>query len=202
MNIPHEDGQKRLFPRLINLQPLSHATLVNHVANHSGFERGVVEGVLMRVVECIGEMMGSQGASVHIDGLGTFTPRLALKQDSEREEGDEAPTSRNARSICVGGVNFRPDRQFVLNIDKNCNLQRSPYKNTIRPNASPYTAQQRRARLVEYLAVTPFISGKKYAELNAMPSTAANKELRLLAEGDDALLTSQGRGSHRIYSLR
>ena len=202
MNIPHGDGQKRLFPRLIGLLSLSHENLVNHVASHSGFEKGIVEGVLTGVVECLGEMMGSQGASLHIDGLGTFTPKLSLKEDHEREESNEEQRRRNARSICVSGVNFRPDREFVQNIDDNCNLQRSPSKGTIRPNASPFTAEQRRARLIEYLAETPFITGKKYGELNAMPNTAANKELRLYAEGDDALLTCQGRGSHRYYTLK
>lgn len=201
MNIPHRDGQKRLFPRLINLKSLSHEDLVNHVAHHSGFERGTVEGVLIRVVECIGELMGSQGASVHVEGLGTFTPKLALKEDREQEEGD-TPTHRNARSICVDGVTFRPDREYILRIDKNCELQRSPYKDTIRPNACPYTPEQRRTRLTEYLAETPFINGKKYAELNAMPHTAACKELQKMTEGDNALLVCQGRGSHRVYSLR
>ena len=202
MNIPKGDGLKRMFPRLIGLRSLSHEDLVNHVANHSGFERGLVEGVLSRVVECVGEMMGSQGASVHIDGLGTFTPKLAMKKEQAPADGEAETTRPNARSICVSGVNFRPDRELILNIDDNCDLQRSPGKDTIRPNASPFTLAQRRARLEEYLAETPFINGTKYAELMAMPHTAACKELRTFAEGDDALLTYQGRGSHRIYRLK
>lgn len=202
MNFLHRDGQKRLFPRLIGLRSLSHDDLVNHVANHSSFERGIVEGVLMGLVDCIGELMGSEGASVHIDSLGTFTPKLAMKEDREPEESDENPTRRNARSICVGGVNFRPDKEFVRRIDKNCDLQRSPGKETIRPNACPYSAGQRREMLLSYLRETPFINGKKYAELTVMPHTAACKELRALTEGDDALLACQGRGSHRIYTLK
>ena len=202
MNIPYEDGRERLFPRLIGLQSLSHEDLVNHIARHSGFERGLVEGVLMHVVDCMGELMGERGASLHIDGLGTFTPRLALKHEAEQADEIEDRAHRNARSICVGGVSFRPDRELVRNIDDNCDLQRSPYRDTIRPNASPYTLEQRQARLTAYLSATPFIGGMKYAELAAMPLTAARKELHSWSEGDDALLVRQGRGSHRVYILR
>ena len=35
-----------------------------------------------------------------------------------------------------------------------------------------------------------------------MPHTAAGKELRTLTEGANALLEIQGRGSHRVYTLR
>ena len=86
--------------------------------------------------------------------------------------------------------------------DDSCDLQRSPYKDTIRSNASPYTIGQRQAKLVEYLSEMPFISGMKYAELAAMPLTAVRKELRFWSEGEDALLVRQGRGSHRVYILR
>lgn len=202
MNIPHRDGRERLFPRLIGLRSLSHEYLVSHVSRHSGFERGIVEGVLIQVVECIGELMGSEGASLHINGLGIFSPRLSMKRDSEQEDGSEDMSHRNARSICVGGVNFRPDRELVCSIDRNIDLQRSPSGDIIRPNASPYTEAQRRARLLDYLAETPFIGGRKYAALTSMPHTAACRELRSWSMGADALLSFHGRGSHRIYALR
>ena len=202
LNIPHEDGKTRLFPRLIDLECVSHESLVSHVSKHSAFERGVVEGVLMRVAECLGEMMGSRGASVHINGLGIFCPRLTMKKRQEAGGEEQGLNRRNARSICVGGVNFRPDKELVLGIDDNCNLQHSPYRDTIRPNASPYTQEERRARLVQYLSETPFIGGRQYSELTAMPLTSARKELRGMTEGDGALLCASGRGSHRIYTLR
>ena len=202
MNIPHGDGRKRLFPRLIDSRCISHEALVEYVAKHCGYDAGAVEGVLASVVDCVGELMGFHGASVHINDLGTFTPTLALKREHEREESDPEQTHRNARSIEVGGVRFRPDKALIMNADKHCTLERSPYVPTIRPNACPYTLEQRLQKLTAYLKETPFISGKAYEELVQMPHTAAGKELRTLTEGANALLEIQGRGSHRVYTLR
>ncbi len=38
MNIPHGDGHKRLFPRLIDSRCISHEALVEYVAKHCGFD--------------------------------------------------------------------------------------------------------------------------------------------------------------------
>ncbi len=65
----------------------------------------------------------AEGKSVKLDGIGTFSPSLALCKDKEREKTGEGETHRNARSIVVGSVNFRVDRKMVRRINGRCLLK-------------------------------------------------------------------------------
>ena len=202
MNLPQADGKKRLYPRLINKRSITHESLVSYVATHCGFDRGTVKGVLSSVADCVGELMGFNGASVHIDGLGTFSPTLGIKRSKQQEANNGQQTHIDARDLCVDGIAFRADKALIKHTDEYCTIEHSPYESTIRPNSTPYTAEQRRQRLIDYLSEHAFIRGKQYEELTCMAHTSAGKELRKLSEGPDALLDIQGRGSHRVYTLR
>lgn len=205
MNIPQADGKKKLFPRLIDVRPMEHDKLVKYISETTGLGKGAIMGVLGILAERMASWM-SEGYSVKIDGLGRFTPSLKLREGTEREEADsESDESgakrnhRNARSIEVGSVNFKADKQFVLAINKQISLVRSPYQSTIRPNSSPYTREQRLELLKGFLAENPFIKCQQYMQLTGMSKSSATKELRAFSDDPSTGILASGRAPHRVY---
>ena len=112
----------------------------------------------------------AEGKSVKLDGIGTFSPSLALCKDKEREKTGEGETHRNARSIVVGNVNFRVDRKMIRRINGRCLLERAPWKS--QRSSQKYTPEQRLALAVIYLEEHPFLTVYEYRKLTGLLRTA------------------------------
>jgi predicted histone-like DNA-binding protein len=112
----HGTGEQVLYPRFAMMDQVSTEELIRQIASSSGFNVGDVEGVITQIgIEMAHQM--AEGKSVKLDGIGTFSPSLALCKDKEREKAGEGETHRNARSIVVGNVNFRVDRKMIRRIN-------------------------------------------------------------------------------------
>ena len=97
----HGTGEQVLYPRFAMIDQVSTEDLIRQIASSSGFNVGDVEGVITQIgIEMAHQM--AEGKSVKLDGIGTFSPSLALCKDKEREKTGEGETHRNARSIVVG----------------------------------------------------------------------------------------------------
>ena len=103
MNLPNKDGKRILYPRLVQSGQASTDYITKILSEKSSFTRGDIKGLLQELADELAYQMG-QGKSVKLDGIGTFVTALALREDKERETGEEDSTRRNARSIIVGGI--------------------------------------------------------------------------------------------------
>jgi hypothetical protein len=139
----------------------------------------------------------AEGKSVKLDGIGTFSPSLALCKDKEREKTGEGETHRNARSIVVGSVNFRVDRKMVRRINGRCLLERAPWKS--QRSSQKYTPEQRLALAVRYLEKHSFLTVYEYRRLTGLLRTTATNELRQWAYTPGSGIGIDGRGTHRVY---
>lgn len=210
-NLKQEDGKRRLYPRLIGVRPMGHDKLVQYISDTTGLSKGVIDSVLNILAERMATWM-SEGYSIKIDNFGRFTPTLGLKEGVEREESAEEgeldangrPKSkhRNATSIEVDNVSFVPDTKFLNAINKWLDLERSPYHTTIRPDQSPFTAEERQRMLVEYLKEKTFINCTAYMSLTKQKRTAATNELKAWSDDPDSPIQAQGRAPHRLYVLK
>lgn len=201
MNIPNEDGRKRLYPRIADLRAMNHEDLVQDISHTTGMGRAAVTGVLSVLAERMAAWM-SQGYSVKIDGLGRFTPSLAMRQEHEALESDTEHGHRNAASIEVARVNFKADRHLIHDIDRQADLERSVHHSTIHPRPSALSQDERWALLVDYLQQHGFVTCQEYATLTGLSRTRATEELRALAHAQDSPLQGRGRAPHRMYVLR
>ena len=151
----HGTGEQVLYPRFAMMDQVSTEELIRQIASSSGFNVGDVEGVITQIgIEMAHQM--AEGKSVKLDGIGTFSPALALCKDKEREKAGEGETHRNARSIVVGNVNFRVDRKMIRRINGRCLLERAPWKS--QRSSQKYTPEQRLALAVRYLEEHPFLT--------------------------------------------
>ena len=150
----HGTGEQVLYPRFAMIDQVSTEDLIRQIASSSGFNVGDVEGVITQIgIEMAHQM--AEGKSVKLDGIGTFSPSLALCKDKEREKTGEGETHRNARSIVVGSVNFRVDRKMVRRINGRCLLERAPWKS--QRSSQKYTPEQRLALAGRYFEENPFL---------------------------------------------
>ena len=189
-------GKKVTYPKFARIENMSTKELAKRIEDVSGFSAGDIEGVFLQASIEMAHLMAN-GYSVKIDGIGTFTPSLALCKGKEREEAGDGGTHRNAQSIVVGDVNFRVDRTMIRNINSRCNLERAPWKR--QHSSQKYTPEQRLTLALEYLDKHAFLTVREYRRLTGLLQTAATNELRQWAHQPDSGIGIDGIGSHRVY---
>ena len=189
-------GKRITYPKFARIDNASIKELAQRVGDVSGFSAGDIEGVLLQTAIEMAHLM-AEGRSVKIDGIGTFSPSLALCRDKEREEAEEGAKHRNAQSICVGGVNFRADRTMIRNINERCRLERAPWKP--QRSSKKFTPEQRLTLALKFLDEHAFLTVRNYQRLTGLLQTAATKELKQWADLPESGIDIAGRGSHRVY---
>lgn len=199
MNLPNKEGKRVLYPRLVQRGQADTDYIAKTLAQKSAFSKGDVVGLLQELGEELAYQMG-QGKSVKLDGIGTFVPSLALRADKERKTGEEDSTRRNARSIVVGSINFRAEKELLRNTNYNCELERSQQK--FHRSSQKYSPEQRLERAQQYLTQHPFMTVSDYANLNGLRHTTASLELRKWAEQPESNIGTSGRGTHKVYVRR
>ena len=164
---------------------------------HRVYDKSVIEGVVMAVCEHLAYELGN-GYCVKIDGLGTFNAKLGVRKDKEMDDFQEGSTKRNAKSIEVTGVSFRADKELVMGIDRNCDLERGGED---RLRKSKFTEEERIERARQYLRKNGFMRVFNYASLTGLSYTTASRELRNIADNPESGIISQGSKSAKIYIL-
>lgn len=189
-------GKKVTYPTWAFIQQKSTQELAQRVHQASTFTVGDIEGVLKQVAVELANML-ADGNSVKIDGIGTFTPSLALVKGKEREENDEEGRKRYARSIVVGKVNFRAEKDLIWNINGRLSLERASWKR--KRSSEKYTKEQRLELLKDALDKTPFVTVLDYCKLTGLVRSTATIEIREWAQQPQSSIGTMGRGSHRVY---
>lgn len=195
----NHEGETLLYPRMVITDCCPTAELAERIAATSTFSPGEAAGLIRQLADEMAAVMAS-GRSVRLDGIGTFTPTLALEHDKKREAPDGSGSRRNATSIRVGGVGFRVNRRLVSETDRLCHLERAAC-NFVRQR-SPYTPEERLTRALTYLADHPWLTVADYAQLCRLSRTTAGRELRRWLADPSSGLTAKGSGSHRVYVRR
>lgn len=192
----HNEGKTLLYPRMELQEGCGLDELAEQVSKGSTFGVGEVKGVICQVAQWMAMTM-AMGRSVTLDGIGTFTPALGLRKGREREEADGSGTRRNAASIEVSNVHFRVDKELVREVQRYCELERSPRQ--CRIHRSKYTPEERLALAQRYLEQYPVLSVGTYAAMTGLGRTTARQELRRWADMEDSGIGVQGLRSHKVY---
>ena len=193
------EGKTRLYPKIIIRNCCVGEEFAEEMAQGSTFSPGEIQGMFLSLYKSLARVMAS-GRSVKIEGLGTFTPALALRKGKEEEAADGSGTKRNAASIKVGNIIFRPDKCLVSETNRHCHLVRSPHKFHLKH--SKYTPQERLVIAQRYLDTHPTLTLATYASLTGLGRTKAGEELRQWHETPGSGIGIEGRGPHRVYVRR
>lgn len=199
MNDLHREGKTLLYPRIIIRNCCGTDELVERAAEGTTLNDGEINASIIQLAKCLAQEM-AKGRSVRIEGIGLFTPSLALRKGKQREEASGEGTRRNASSIEVGNVHFRPDKELIQETNSWCRLERQSGR--FRRYVSKYTPEERLALAKAHLEKYPMLRIGEYAELTGLNRCAAGKELRRWYETPGSGIDISGRGAHRVYVKR
>lgn len=196
MNDLNRTGRKRLYPRMEITGQVDLNKLAREISNDTTFTQGevvgVVEALMKKIAQCIAD-----GKSVKIEGIGMFTASLKLREGRQPEFADGQGNKRNAQSVVVGSVNFRPAKELLTEANRFFNPVRSTRKS--RRSSSKYTSEQRLALALKFLEGQPFITVADYCRLTGLLHSTAAIELRKWAGMSGSGIGISGAGSHRVY---
>lgn len=206
----HHEGQTIYTYRMQTL-PMDNADFIKDCARNTTFSEGEIIGVIGTIADCLAQRM-ARGYSVTIEGLGTFKAQVGLSEDFKRkqrlaklkgtqnEEGDDtAPRSRNARSLEVTGVLWKPAKSLVRDTRSACRLERGGEEPL---RKSKYTYEERLARARAFMEKNTVMRVSDYARLTGLSHTKAAAELRSLDNAIGTGITSRGARSSKVYFLK
>ena len=103
------------YPRIDRKRTLSLRGLAKHISDHGSiYTRDVVEGVLIKLTQCVPELL-AQGVPVKLDGMVTFYPSIEAKPggiDSIADAKEMTP----AESVNGVHVRFTPEGSDLDNL--------------------------------------------------------------------------------------
>jgi predicted histone-like DNA-binding protein len=191
-------GEKKAYYKLKTWRRLDSDEFVKRCSSiHRAYGKSVIQGVLTAFCEHLAYEI-SNGYSVKIDGLGTFTAKLGVREDKEKDSFEEGTTKRNALSIEVKGVSFRADKNLISEIDRGCHLERGGEERLRKPKT---TLEQRIEKAQQFLKKNAFMHVDEYASLTGLSYSTASRELRKIASDPTSGIISQGRKSGKLYLL-
>lgn len=195
-NLPTKEGKRILFPRMRLWGQVDLKSVAQKVSYATSFTQGDIVGLVEALAQEIAYQMG-QGYSVKINGLGVFTPTLALRKGVERESGDKDDKRRNAASICLDNIHFKADKELILQTGKYCRLERSQQK--FRHSSQKFTPEERLKKAQTFMQENGYLTITDYCHLTGLLRTMATCELKQWCEQPETGIKCRGRGSHKIY---
>lgn len=196
MNLPNDEGKRVLYPRLVLGERITTKYMAKMLAQQTTFSAAEVTALLMGLSDQMPFCL-SEGNPVKLEGIGTFTPTVALRRGKDRESGEEEDEKRNAQSLFIGGVNFRPEKSFLKDINQKCTLERSRHK--FKRSSKKYTPEQRLELAKKYLDTHPYMRIADYVTLTGLRPTKASLELKQWARQPESGISTSGRGTHKVY---
>ena len=189
-------GEQKAFYRLKVERNVDFQEFIERLCSyHSGINRGEALRVLVSASDILAELLG-EGYSVTLDDWGTFKATIGLEEGKEMDTIDGDETKRNARSLCLNGVNFLADKKLVRNAKRHCKLER---EGIVRIKRSPYTQEERLQKALDYLEENKVLKVSQYMELTGQAHTTAANELRAFSRDASSGIVSVGRGSSVVY---
>ena len=194
-----QDGQKSVYPKLLVYNQIGNEKIVDAFQKFAQMQPGPVTGVLRALPEILQRYL-TEGHTVKIDGLGTFS--LSLEFDDEKPaeitgKGEET----GYRHVRVKSINFNPDREFLHSVQAEAEMERAE-TDVRRLEKSPYTREERLQRALNHLRTHSFITLNEYANMNGLKRTAASLELNSLAEDPASGIKANGAAPHKVWVKR
>lgn len=186
-------GKRLHTPRILIEGTTNLRDLAEQIARGTTFAAAEVEGMVGLLIDAMSDSIAA-GYAVRIEGLGSFRAKLGYRKDVTPEI--EAEEHRNAVSLRVAGIAFRPDKSFLQATGEACRLSRQKRQTY----ASPHTGQSERLAVAQdFLREHGVLRVKEYKQLVSLSHTAASAELRSFAE--EGLLVRHGVRAQLVYTL-
>ena len=189
-------GQTQAYYKM-KTQAMSHEAFVELCSREGAMPKDAIEGVLTLVREKLALSM-AEGFSVKINGLGTFSAKLGMREGVLSDAFEPGETKHNVKNIKVTGISYRADKGLIEDTDDKCILVKDGESRIKKPTT---TLAERIEKAKRFLAEKPLMRVMDYAWLTGLSRTTASMELRKIASDPTSGITSTGHNSQKYYIL-
>lgn len=189
-------GQTQAYYKM-ETRSMSHESFVDLCARESGMPKSAIVGVLSLVSQKLALSM-AEGYAVKIDGIGTFTAKLGVRDNMLQDAFEPGEHTHNAHTIEVTGVGYRADNDLIKETGRKCHLVRGGESRIHKPK---YTLEERIEKARLFLAKHTVMHLGDYVRLTGLSRTAASLELRKLVNDPSSGIIANGRGSQKLWLL-
>lgn len=200
--LPNLDGkgEDRSYYRILKRGNVNNKQLIDRICNLGG--SSLSRGTIIHVLDTVAEEMARQladGYSVTLDGIGTFSATIGVKEGKEQDTFYGEEVKRNAKSLEVKNVTFRSDKELVKEVSRRCDLKRA---GVFQIHRSKYNKEERLKLALDYLSTHSVMRIQDYVELTGLSRTSATLELKEFRENPESGITTSGRGTTKVYIKR
>ena len=196
-SLPNADKTKKLYPRMVTEGQVGTDELVKLISASSTFTEGDIRGMIEALSCRIALEMGL-GHTVKVDGIGTFSALLELKDN--RVEEQKNGHNRNALSIKLKGIGFRADSKLVHRTADHFTPQRSLTK--FNYSSDKFSLEERRALALKRFEKYPVMLLQDYLEITGLQHSTGWRELETWMKENGCPIQRCGRGNHTWYELK
>ena len=192
-----QTGERRVYPKLDAYRLLDAEEFIEKMHSYDrAISPSVIRAVLMGLSDTMKRML-SQGYTVKVDELGTFS--LSLDFDDDKPKVMQQADDKMAyRHVTVKNVNFKVDPSLLKDLRYETDLEREMSGVKV-IKKQLFTLEQRIERALAVIERDGFIGLTDYAAINNLSRTSASQELKQICANPDGPLDSKGRGSHKVW---
>ena len=192
-----QTGERRVYPKLDAYRLLDAEELIEKMHSYDrAISPSVIRAVLMNLSDTLKRML-SQGYTVKVDELGTFS--LSLDFDDDKPKVMQQADDKMAyRHVTVKNVNFKVDPSLLKDLRYETELEREMSGVKV-IKKQLFTLEQRIERALAVIERDGFIGLTDYAAINNLSRTSASQELKQICADPDGSLEAKGRGSHKVW---
>lgn len=179
------DGSKKLYAGIVYSGTISSQTLIERVADKSGFNAGELEGALMELMNTAAQYIG-QGYHVELGEFGFFSGKIKARHVADKKE-------IRSHSIHFNGVNFRTSKKFRMKAVGD--LERSQYMQFYQSRQR--SMEELESILLDHLNKNGFITRSTYTSLTGRLKNTALADLKGFME--KGVVQCKGRGNQMHF---
>ena len=195
-----QTGERRVYPKLDAYRLLDAEEFIEKMHSYDrAISPSVIRAVLMNLSDTLKRML-SQGYTVKVDELGTFS--LSLDFDDDKPKVMQQADDKMAyRHVTVKNVNFKVAPSLLKDLRYETELEREMSGVKV-IKKQLFTLEQRIERALAVIERDGFIGLTDYAAINNLSRTSASQELKMICANPDGPLDTKGRGSHKVWVKR
>ena len=190
----------RVYPKLDAYRLLDAEEFIEKMHSYDrAISPSVIRAVLMNLSDTLKRML-SQGYTVKVDELGTFS--LSLDFDDDKPKVMQQADDKMAyRHVTVKNVNFKVAPSLLKDLRYETELEREMSGVKV-IKKQLFTLEQRIERALVVIERDGFIGLTDYAAINNLSRTSASQELKQICANPEGPLDTKGRGSHKVWVKR
>lgn len=195
----HGTGKRKVYPKPFHSGRLDTDFFMKEVAERTAHAAGAIEALVGTMVETMDSYL-ELGHSVKVDGLGTFSIALGMKDREEAEEVKENGERYDTEGVYIKGINFLPDPRWLERLRHKTDLRKV---GAVQKLHTVKSSREERLRMAhEYLDEHVMLRIRDYISLTGLRRTAARDELHSFADDPASGIRKMGRGNQLVFVKR